>query len=51
VVQGGFSMLCDPFQTSQGQFYSAYVAFYQVLATAIRQVGLKLIVANDAMRS
>jgi len=50
LVQVGFPMLYEPFLTLQGQSSSAYVAFYQGLATAIRQAGLKLIVENDTLQ-
>jgi hypothetical protein len=49
MVEVGFPMLYGPFLTSQGQPYSAFVAYYQGVATAVRQAGLKLIVENDTL--
>jgi len=51
MVQVGFPLLYEPFMTSQGQSYSAFVAYYQGLAAAVRQAGLKLIVENDTLLS
>jgi len=51
MVEVGFPVLYQPFLTSQGQSYSAYVAYYQGVATAVRQAGLKLIVEDDTLQS
>ena len=51
MVEVGFPMLYQPFLTSQGQSYSAFVAYYQGVAAAVRQAGLKLIVENDTLLS
>jgi len=47
MVEVGFPVLWAPFLTSQGQSYSAFAAYYQGVATAVRQAGLKLVVEND----
>src|ERR1017187_4725693 len=51
MVEVGFPVLYQPFLTSQGQSYSAFVAYYQGVAAAVRQAGLKLIVENDTLLS
>jgi fibronectin type 3 domain-containing protein len=51
MVQVGFPVLYEPFLTSQGQSYPAFVAYYQGVAAAVRQAGLKLIVENDTLLS
>src|ERR1017187_7068158 len=51
MVEVGFPMLYQPFLTSQGQPYSAFVAYYQGVAAAVRQAGLKLIVEDDTLLS
>ena len=51
MVQVGFPVLYAPFLTSQGQSYTAFAAYYQAVATAVRQAGLKLIIENDTLLS
>jgi fibronectin type 3 domain-containing protein len=51
MVQVGFPVLWEPFLTSQGQSYSAFAAYYQGVAVAVRQAGLKLVVENDTLLS
>jgi fibronectin type 3 domain-containing protein len=51
MVEIGFPMLYQPFLTSQGQSYAAYVAYYAGVAAAVRQAGLKLIIENDSLLS
>jgi len=49
MVQVGFPVLWAPFLTSQGQSYSAFAAYYQGVAAAVRQAGLKLVVEDDTL--
>ena len=49
MIEIGFPMLYEPFLTSQGQSYSAYVSFYQNVALAVRQAGMKLVIENDTL--
>jgi chitodextrinase len=49
MVEVGFPMLYEPFLTSQGQPYAAFVNYYQTVANCVRQAGLKLIVENDTL--
>jgi len=51
MVQVGFPVLWEPFLTSQGQSYASFASFYQGVATAVKQAGLKLIVENDTLLS
>jgi fibronectin type 3 domain-containing protein len=49
MVQVGFPVLYEPFLTSQGQSYTAFISYYQGLAAAVRQAGLKLVIENDTL--
>src|SRR5579871_1071259 len=49
MVEVGFPMLYEPFLTSQGQSYAAFVTFYQQIAEMIHAAGLKVIVENDTL--
>src|SRR5205823_5028556 len=49
MLQIGFPMLYEPFLTSQGQTYSAWVAYYQNVAKMVRDAGMKLVVENDTL--
>ncbi len=51
MVQVGFPVLWEPFLASQGQSYASFAAYYQAVAAAVRQAGLKLIVENDTLLS
>jgi len=51
MVEVGFPMLYAPFLTSQGQTQSAFVSFYQQVASMVHAMGMKLIVENDTLMS
>ena len=49
MVQVGFPVLWQPFLTSQGQSYAAFASYYQSVAAAVRQAGMKLVIEDDTL--